>query len=54
MFLCVTYCQVLYIGLKLSDTSSLMKLSYVEDLVTKDSDLIHLNMHGFILGNTVM
>jgi len=54
VFLRVTFCQVLFIGLNLSDTSGLTKISYVEDVATKDSDLIYLNMHGFILGNTVM
>jgi hypothetical protein len=31
-----------------------MKLSYVEEVAIKDSDLIYLNMHWFILGNTAM
>ena len=36
------YCQVLLIGLNLSDISGLMKLSCFEDIAIKDSDFIYI------------
>ena len=44
MFLCVTYFQVLSIGLNLSDRGGQMKLGYFEDVVIKDSDLIYIKV----------
>jgi len=44
VFFCVTYCQVLFVGLNLSDTSGLMKLSCFEDVAIKDSDLIYIKV----------
>jgi len=38
------YCQVLLIGLNLSDISGLMKLSCFEDVARKDSDFIYIKV----------
>ena len=38
------YCQVLFIGLNLSDASGLMTLSYFEDVAIKESDLIYIKV----------
>ena len=42
--LCAMYCQVLLIGLNLSDISGLMKLSCFEDVARKDNDFIYIKV----------